>query len=69
MSYSKLRGRIRERYKSQAAFAKEIGKSVCSINLKLNGKAEWSAPDIRKTCEVLDIEPADIPQYFFYPDC
>lgn len=68
MSYSKLRGRIRERYKSQAAFAEAIGKSVCSVNLKLNGKVEWSAQEIRKACEVLDIAPADIPQYFFYPD-
>ena len=69
MSYSKLRGRIRERFKSQAAFAKAIDKSVCSVNLKLNGKAEWSASDIRKTCEVLDIKAADIPAYFFYTKC
>lgn len=68
MSYAKLRGRIRERYRSQAAFAEAIDRSVCSVNLKLNGKAEWSATDMRKACEVLDIAAEDIPQYFFYPD-
>lgn len=69
MSYSKLRGRIRERYKSQAAFAEALGKSICSVNLKLNGKVDWSASEIRTTCELLDIQPAEIPQYFFYPNC
>ena len=69
MSYSKLRGRIRERYKSQAAFAEALGKSVCTVNLKLNGKVDWSAPEIRTACELLDIPPAEIPRYFFYPEC
>ena len=69
MGYSKLRGRIRERYKSQAAFADALGKSVCTVSLKLNGKVEWSAPEIRKTCELLEIPPAEIPQYFFYTNC
>lgn len=69
MNYDKLKGLIRERFKSQAAFAKAIGKSVCSVNLKLNGKAEWTASDIRMTCEALGIEPVDIPAYFFYPNC
>jgi transcriptional regulator with XRE-family HTH domain len=69
MSYSKLRGRIRERFKSQADFAVAIGKSVCAVNQKLNGKSEWNAQDMRKACDVLGIDPADIPAYFFYPEC
>lgn len=69
MDYSKLKGRIRERYKSQAAFAAALGRSVCVVNQKLNGKSEWTAPEIRKACEVLNIDPADIAVYFFYPNC
>lgn len=66
MNYQELRGRIRARYKTQAAFAHAMGISECSLSKKLNGRAEWSATEIRKACELLGIEPEYIPQYFFY---
>lgn len=63
--FSALRGLIREKFKTQKAFAKAIGRSVCSVNKKLQGHTEWTAKDIRETCEVLDIPPEKIPVYFF----
>ena len=66
MHYQELRGRIRARFKTQADFAQALGISECSLSKKLNGRAEWTAMEIRKACELLGIEPEYIPQYFFY---
>lgn len=63
--YSELRGLIRARFKTQELMARAIGRSACSVSKKLNGKAEWTAQDIRRACAVLDIPPQDIPRYFF----
>ena len=69
MKYPELRGLIRSRFRTQSAFAKAIGMCPCSLSKKLNGKAEWTAAEIRKICEVLDIPPIQIPRYFFYAEC
>lgn len=65
MDYSKLRGAIREKFTVQDNFAKALGISSCGLSLKLNGKAEWSAKEIRLACELLDLNAKDIPDYFF----
>lgn len=65
--YSKLLGRIIEKFGSQRAFAKAIGLSENSMSQKMTGKMaittkdieNWSAP------ELLDIQPIDIPLYYF----
>lgn len=67
--YADLRGLIRSKYKTQARFAEAIGISACSLSNKLNGKAEWTAEEIRKSCEVLGISAEEIPTYFFYLNC
>lgn len=65
MDYSRLRGRIRTYYTTQAAFAKALGISVCTLSQRLNGVSEWTAKEIRKACELLEIPPEEIPAYFF----
>ena len=65
MDYANLRGRIRTYYKTQAAFAEALGISVCAMSQKLNGISEWTAKEIRKSCELLEIPPEEIPAYFF----
>ena len=65
MSYSRLRGRIRELYNTDLAFAKALKCSPAAISSKLNGKAGWSLSDMRKICELLNIEKSDIYDYFF----
>lgn len=41
-NYQKLRGRIREKYKTQAEFAKALGLSGTSLSAKLNNGSEFS---------------------------
>lgn len=67
MDHSKLRGLIREKFGTQEAFAQAIGRSACAVSQKLNGRAEWSADEIRRACEVLGISTEEIPIYFFCP--
>lgn len=67
MDYSKLRGRIREFFSTQAAFAEAMGFSACVLSQKLNNRSEWSAAEIRKAAELLHIVTAELPLYFFCP--
>lgn len=67
MDYSALIGLIRAKYKTQADFAEAMDMCSCSLSKKLNGKTEWTAAEIRRACELLDIDPVDIPTYFFAP--
>ena len=62
---SKLRGRIVEKYGSQAAFADAIDMSISTLNLKLNNKSEWSTTEIVEACKLLDVELTDTYSYFF----
>lgn len=64
-TYAELRGRIRARFSTQAAFAEAIGVSESSLSKKLNGQSEWDAGEMRRACDVLDIPVAEIPSYFF----
>ena len=65
--YSRLLGRITEKFGSQRAFAKAVGMSENSISRKLTGKEtitvgnmeDWSRP------ELLDIAPKQYPIFYF----
>ncbi len=63
--YSKLMGRITEKFGTQGRFAAEMGMSERSLSLKLNGKVPFKQPEISKACSVLEIAEADIYPYFF----
>lgn len=63
--YSKLLGRIKEKYGTQDALATTINISVTSLNYKLNNKIEWKQTEIFEAALSLDIEINDIPDYFF----
>ncbi|HIW48843.1 MAG TPA: DUF739 family protein [Firmicutes bacterium] len=63
--YSKLIGRIVEKKKTRRAFSQEIGMSERSLTLKLHGKTSWKQSEIEKACAILDIDPHEIPVYFF----
>lgn len=63
--YPDLRGRIRARYSTQADFAQAMGLSECALSQKLNGRSEWTAEEIRRACELLEIPSAEIHIYFF----
>lgn len=63
--YSKLRGKIREVYGSERAFAEHVGISSVSLSSKLNGKTRFSQDDIRNYAYALNIIGDDIGSYFF----
>lgn len=63
--YSKLLGRIVEKFGSQVKFANVMNMSERTVSLKLNSKVEWKQGEIAKACEKLEILDEDIPAYFF----
>lgn len=65
MSYAKLRGKIKEVYGTQDAFAKAMGMSTVSLSQRLRGKLEWKTSEIAKACELLSVPLEDNATYFF----
>ena len=65
--YSKLEGRIVEKFGSNRAFAEKWGKSENTISRKLNGKIAFSTADIIEISseEMLDIPASEFHAYFF----
>ena len=65
--YSKLRGRIIEKFGSQAAFAIALGRPENTISRKLNGGIAISTQDIREWSEedILNIPADQYHEYFF----
>lgn len=63
--YSKLRGRIVEKYGTQQAFAKGMAWSERTLSLKMSGQRMWKQNDICKAITLLHIDESEIPVYFF----
>ena len=64
-NYSKLIGRIVEKYGDRRAFAHVIGMSEASLSLRLNNKVPLKQSDIELMRESLEIPPEEINVYFF----
>ena len=64
MKYRKLRGLIREKFGTQAAFAAAIGMAHTTLSAKLNGKTDWARAEIELACRLLGISAEDIPAFF-----
>lgn len=65
MSYAKLRGKIREVFGTQEAFATAMGMSTVTLSQRLNGISEWKTSEIVKACELLGIPLEQNSLYFF----
>ena len=65
MDYSKLRGRIVEKYGSLTEFSRKISISRTSLDYKLHGKIKVSRDDVLEWSKLLDIQPEEIGVYFF----
>lgn len=63
--YSKLSGKIREKYGTQSNFAKALGISERSLSLKIGGKRAWTQTEMDKAISCLGLRNQDIPDYFF----
>ena len=65
MLFRKLRGRIREVYGTQGAFAIAMDKSEATLSKKLQGETEWTRAEIELACQLLRVPIEEIPDYFF----
>ena len=63
--YSKLRGRIVEKYGTVNRYAKAAKMTATTAGRKLSGKSKWSQDEIVLSCRLLSIIANDIPEYFF----
>ena len=63
--YRRLRGKIREVFETEAAFAEAMGLSRTSMSQRLNNAIEFSAKEILLACKLLGIPSEEIPYYFF----
>lgn len=64
-NYSKLRGKIIEKFGTYKNFAKAMDTSERTLSLKLNNKIFWKQDEIEKAIELLTINKKDILIYFF----
>ena len=60
--YRKLRGRIKEKFGTQAEFSKRLGISEVSVS---NNVVDWGQEEMEHAISVLDIPESDIHAYFF----
>ena len=63
--YSKLRGRIKEMYGSEGAFAAQVGMSTVSLSSKFNGKSRFTQDNIKACAKALNLKGDEIGIYFF----
>lgn len=63
--YSKLRGRIVEKFGTISAFTEALGSSTVTVSAKLNNKSGFSRSDIEHWSELLEIPFVEIGLYFF----
>ncbi|MGQ7704891.1 DUF739 family protein [Streptococcus suis] len=63
--YSKLSGRIVEKFGTQYNFAIAMGISERSLSLKLNNRVDWRSKEITKACQELGISNDELSEYFF----
>ena len=66
-NYSKLRGKIKEVYGTEGAFALDLGRVAESLSGRLNNKSQFSQGEINRSCDLLGIDKKDISEYFFNP--
>ena len=64
-NYSKLRGRIREKYGTEANFADALGIGRVSLSKRLNNLLDFSRIEMLRSCELLDVSSQELPEYFF----
>lgn len=63
--YSKLRGRIVEKFGTASAFADVLNMHKSQMSAKLNNKVEITKQDIDTWSNLLDIKKDDYGLYFF----
>lgn len=67
MSYSKLRGKIKEVFGTQDAFSSAMGMNTATVSGKLNGRSDWTRAEMELACSLLGIPMLEMHSYFFSP--
>ena len=63
--YSKLRGRIIEKYGTLSKFAEVLGTSLVVVSNKMNNKTSFSRADMEQWAGLLEISGNEYDLYFF----
>lgn len=64
MRHARLRGRIKEKFGSQAAFARAMNMDPSSLSSKLGGNTGWSWNEVARAAELLDFPLTEAHEYF-----
>lgn len=64
-NYSKLRGKIKEKFGTQTVFASQFPMSEATLSKKLNSNIGFSQKEMQKTCDLFYEPYSMIPAYFF----
>ena len=67
MSYAKLRGKIKEVFGTQDAFAVAMEMNTATLSGKLNGRSDWARAEMEQACRLLNIPVTLMHLYFFCP--
>lgn len=65
--YSKLRGRIKEKFNTLDSFAEALGMSRTSLSQRLNNQLEFSQNEIAKAMVLLDEDEVNMVDFFYTP--
>jgi hypothetical protein len=63
--FSRLRGRIVEKFGTCEAFAARMGRSKGWISTRLNNVVPWGSDEIKEAADLLGIPSEEIHEYFF----
>ena len=64
-NYNKLRGRIREKYGSEAKFCNGMPFNRATLSQKLNGATEFNQSEMFTAMRLLEIPTKQCDEYFF----
>ena len=67
LDYSKLSGRIVEKFGKRGAFAAAIGWSETSVSKWMNNQLYWPHEAMLAAIKALDIAETEVGSYFFTP--
>lgn len=65
MSFSRLKGRMKEYGQTQQSLSNHLCLTVTTLNRKLNGKYDFTWGEIVKICKFLNISESEVGKYFF----
>ena len=66
-AYDKLKGKIKEVFGTQEAFANALGIARTSLYSKLNNNTEFTQMEMLKALELLHLQKTEIEVYLFTP--